>query len=298
MKLKNLDKRARFNVRKNKVIVYVLCTIYLIMVISFILLIKYLINIIENKLLETFMMIGMILATIVVPTAIIIFIYKLISKYISPSTIGELTLTNIQEITTPLKKYYGISDSSIVTKCYKSSNESFNNKDVIIFFHNKRIRITLDFNHTIKDFGCYEFMTNEIDYDIIEENRIKKTILKCRNTEFILGQKATPFIKKIVEHADCMTKLDKMIKKYCSLSNNSLDKWNYFKETYSYILLLISKKIIVSDPKKKSVDYLMEILKNDGPEYAYIIDFCSTLDCNIKYKIGVCVRGTPLLKKL
>ncbi len=196
IRFKNLDKRARMNARKNKIIAYVFVTLYFILIASFILLIKYLINIIENQVLETLMMIGMVLATIAVPIAVIVLIYNLISKYISPSTIADLTLKNIQDITLPLKKYYKVSVHSIVTKCYKSSNESFNNKDVMVFLYDGKIRIVLDFNHTIKDFGCYEFELNEFSISYVEDDGILKTLLKTGDVEFSLGRRAMPFIRK------------------------------------------------------------------------------------------------------
>lgn len=203
LRFKNLDKEARMNVRKNRIIAYVLITLYFIFVVSFIFIIKYLIKIIENRIYETLMMIGMVLATMIVPIAIIVLIYKLISKYISPTTIGELTLQNIQDITKPLRKYYKIYGPSIVTKCYKCSNESFTNKDVIIFFHNGKIRIVLDINHTIKDFGCYEIGLNEMKTSYVEEEGKIKTLLNAENIEFYLGKRAKVFIRKCFTSSRC-----------------------------------------------------------------------------------------------
>ncbi|WP_026391862.1 hypothetical protein [Haploplasma modicum] len=196
LRFKNLDRKAQMNVRKNNVIAYTMFSIYLIFIFSFIILIKYLVKIIDNLLLESLMMIGMILITVVVPLAIIVIIYNLISKYITPSATGELTLKNIQDITVPLKKYYKVSEHSIVTKCYKSSNLLFTNKDVLIFLYNGKIRIVLDFNNTIKDFGCYEFKQNDFNVSYIEDDGLKKTLLKSGDIEFILGKRANPFIRK------------------------------------------------------------------------------------------------------
>ncbi|MGM9858723.1 MAG: CPCC family cysteine-rich protein [Bacilli bacterium] len=202
-RFKNLDKEARRNVRINNIFTCFIITLYVILVVSFILLIKYLLRIIENKLFETLMMIGMVLATIVVPVVIIVLAIKLIGKYIPSSAIGELSLQNIQDITKPLKKYYRVSGPSIVTKCYNCTNESFTNKDVIIFLYNGKIRIVLDFNHTIKDFGCYEIEHKEMTTSyVVEEGKIK-TLLKTENIEFYLGKKAKAFIRKCFALSKC-----------------------------------------------------------------------------------------------
>ncbi len=203
LRFKNLDKEARRNVRINKIFICFIITLYVILVVSFILLIKYLLKIIENHIFETLMMIVMVLATIVVPFVVIALAIKLIGKFIFPSTLGELTLQNIQDITSPLKKYYKLYGPSIVTKCYKCSNESFTNKDVIIFFHKGRIRIVLDINHTIKDFGCYEFELGEMKTSYIKEEGKVKTLLSDCEFEFYLGKKANAFIRKCFTSSRC-----------------------------------------------------------------------------------------------
>lgn len=157
----------------------------------------------RNKVWETLKVIGMIFATIVIPIVIIYLIYRLISKYYSPLTIGKLTLQNIQEITSPLIKYYEVSWPKIVTKCYKCSNDFFNKKDVFIFLYKGKIRITLDFDHTTKDFGCYEFNSKEITTSYVEENGLVKTYLKAGKVEFFLGKRAKPFIKKCFTKSKC-----------------------------------------------------------------------------------------------
>lgn len=196
LRFKNLDKQARKNVIKNKAIIYALIALYFILLSSFIILIKYLDDIIENPVSKTLMMVGMVLATIIVPIAVVCFIFHLIRKSIPPVTMGELILQNIQDITAPLKKYYNIHEPLIVTKCYKCPNESFNNKDVMIFYYEGNIRITVDLNHTIKDKGCYEFNRNEFTISYVEDNGLVKASLKTDYVEFLLGKRAVPFIRK------------------------------------------------------------------------------------------------------
>lgn len=55
---------------------------------------------------------------------------------------------------------------------------------------------------------------------------------------------------------------------------------------------------IIAEPEKKPISYLREILKNNGPEYCYTICFRLKENAKKQYKIGVCVRGWPIIKAL
>lgn len=169
LRFKNLDKKAQRNARIIKAITFAFTVLYFALLASFISLTTYLSYIIENKVLKTIISIGMVIVTIVAPVAIMFFILLLVDKHLPPLTIGELTLQNIQEITLTLKKYYKISDPKTVTKCYKCSKACFDNKDITIFLHNGKIRITIDFDHSIKDLGCYEFGFEEASFYASQE---------------------------------------------------------------------------------------------------------------------------------
>ena len=106
LRFKNLDKRARMNARRNKLIAYLFVIFYFVQVILLILLIKFLTDIIENKFYETLMMMVMVLITIVVPLFVTGLLGGLTAKHLPPSSVGELTLKNIQDITTPIRTYY------------------------------------------------------------------------------------------------------------------------------------------------------------------------------------------------
>lgn len=202
-RLKQLNKKAKRNNKINHFTMSFFIVLYIALVIILILTTKYLRTMIESRLLEGFMIAGMVIAIIFVPIAIVVLIYKLIGKYIPSATIGELTLEVIEEVTKPLKKYYSVTSSSIVTKCYKSFNESFINKDVMIYQYKDKIRITLDFNRTTKDFGCYEFSLDEIECSYIEDNGLVKALLKCDDVYFELGRRAKPFIRKCFNKLKC-----------------------------------------------------------------------------------------------
>ena len=203
VRFKNLDKRARINARINKLVAHLFVIFYFVQVILFILLIKFLTEIIENQFYETLMMIVMVLITIVVPLLVTGSLIGLTKKHLPPSSVGEITLKNIQDITTPIRTYYKMLGSSLTTKCYRCSNELFNNKDVIVFRHKKSIRIILDIFHTIKDFGCYDLKYGEIETSYIEEDGIVKTLLKADKMEFVLGKRVKPFIKKCFTSSRC-----------------------------------------------------------------------------------------------
>lgn len=196
LRFKNLDKKAQRNARINNAVSLAFFALNIIPAVSLYLLTKYLARIIENKVLKGLMIAGMIIVILIFTVAITIFTGNLSDKHLPPLTIGELTLQNIQEITLTLKKYYKISDPKTVTKCYKCSKAYFDNKDIIIFLHNGKIRITIDFDHSIKDFGCYEFSFEEASFYNKEDDGLIKTFLKVGDTEFILGKRAKTFLTR------------------------------------------------------------------------------------------------------
>ena len=71
-----------------------------------------------------------------------------------------------------------------------------------------------------------------------------------------------------------------------------------FWELYDAALEFEKCGKIKREPGKKSIGYLKEILENDGPEYCYTIEFQTIGEAENRYRIGVCVRGWPLLEKV
>lgn len=100
-----------------------------------------------------------------------------------------------------------------------------------------------------------------------------------------------------VAHSDVIRDLDQMVEQYVSMRKNPhAGGWNYFWTCYSEIIRLHKEgKIFIYD-SDHDFGYLSTLFKNDGPEFAVIIHFgASKTDL---YKIGVCVRGAPLLEKV
>ena len=93
--------------------------------------------------------------------------------------------------------------------------------------------------------------------------------------------------------------LDLMIDHYHKIKKSErkeVSSHTLFFEIHKYVCDLEEQGKIITD-NKKSIKYLKEILINDGPESALVINFESKAFANKKYKIGVCVRGEPLIEK-
>ena len=71
-----------------------------------------------------------------------------------------------------------------------------------------------------------------------------------------------------------------------------------YNSIYASLLEMEKDGSIVLEPGKKGLGYLRELLINDGPEYSYTIIFWKREDPSRKYKIGVCIRGLPICKRL
>ena len=154
------------------------------------------------------------------------------------------------------------------------------------------------------------FKTEDIIYNLVIVNRtnaIDELILLLKSNNYNVSDVdifASENIERnerlyIYEVKQTFERLDKMIKKYNSISQRDfMKKYEYFQETYKYIISLLDANLIQSDSKKKSLSYLQEILDNDGPEYSYTINFSPVHDTTVIYEIGVCVRGVPLLRKI
>lgn len=99
-----------------------------------------------------------------------------------------------------LREYYGLQESCIVTKCYESSDERFNNHDVCIFVVGDELRITTNLKHGFfhgeNDLGCYAFKLDEISLAKIQSEKFLITELKAEDIVFLLGYRAKAFIEK------------------------------------------------------------------------------------------------------
>lgn len=102
------------------------------------------------------------------------------------------------------------------------------------------------------------------------------------------------------EEKERFDKLDLMIRNYEKIkkSISNICAWDApFWDIHKYVCELEEQGKINTN-SKKSIAYLKEILINDGPEYGLVINFQSKVFPKRKYKIGVCVRGEPLIWKI
>ena len=111
-----------------------------------------------DKILQGFVIAGMILAIITIPVLLLIIPYKIVERIIPPITKSKLIEDEIKMIIEPLIKYYKIPQKFIVTKCYSSTDKAVINKDIIIYIYQGKIRLVNDFYHSLKDFGCMNFL--------------------------------------------------------------------------------------------------------------------------------------------
>lgn len=92
--------------------------------------------------------------------------------------------------------------------------------------------------------------------------------------------------------------LDRMIERYHSMDSFE-EQYDYFLECLSYVVQLEKDAMLVKTKNKRySISYLKDILDHDGPKNALVIEFFNLYDSTSRYRIGVCVRGTPLLEKV
>ncbi len=80
-----------------------------------------------------------------------------------------------------IRKYYGLSDEYLITKCFDSTNTLFNDYDICIFRYGNEIRITTDmvkgFRNVNCDLGCYSIKFNELKIYKADYNNKRVTVL-------------------------------------------------------------------------------------------------------------------------
>ena len=65
---------------------------------------------------------------------------------------------------------------------------------------------------------------------------------------------------------------------------------------YEALLEMEKNGLISIEEGSKGLNYLRELLENDGPEFSYTVVFWEKNNPAKKYKIGVCIRGLPICK--
>lgn len=197
-RFKQLDKINKRNLRINKFISYAFLILYFLLIGALIVLTVRIIRLLEGVWSGLFIAF-MVVMIIILPVVVLMVVYQCLYKKIPSVTYKDLTVESIRKITKPLVKYYKISSNYVITKCYSCTDVDVENKDVIVFVYEGKLRIVNDLFHSLKDFGCYEFDYKDLTCFNIVDNGIVKTIIKTADCELILGYKAKTFIKKAFE---------------------------------------------------------------------------------------------------
>lgn len=92
--------------------------------------------------------------------------------------------------------------------------------------------------------------------------------------------------------------LDRMVQEYQSMDENKDfgKKWDYFWTCHTEVCAMHRDGKLFLYAGDCELEYLKTIIDNDGPEYSASVIF-GTDESNL-YEIGVCVRGTSILKRV
>ena len=115
----------------------------------------------------------------------------------------EMKKEFIKKASEPIRKYYGLSDEYLITKCFESTNTLFNDHDICIFRYGNEIRITTDivkgFINGNCDLGCYSIKFNELKIYKDDYNDKRATVLEFDKEKFVIGIKAYSYISKLMK---------------------------------------------------------------------------------------------------
>ena len=115
----------------------------------------------------------------------------------------EMKKEFIKKASEPIRKYYGLSDEYLITKCFESTNSLFNNHDICIFRYGNEIRITTDivkgFINGNCDLGCYSIKFNELKICKDDYNDKRVTVLEFHKEKFVIGIKAYSYIAELMK---------------------------------------------------------------------------------------------------
>lgn len=189
-----LDYSARQRYIANRQLRWIFGALFWILFVFFLSIMIVLEQKIEPVIGKTLYTILVIFVSLVLPVLLLSIPYIKLEKKYPPQSLDIIPKDIIAIISIKLLKYYKIPDYYLVTKCYDSSNRLLVNKDVLLFFHNEKLRIVNDFTSTIKDFGCYEFGLDEFILSNGKNEDILTTEIKAENFYLSLGRRAKPFI--------------------------------------------------------------------------------------------------------
>ena len=187
----------------------------------------------------------------------------------------EMRKEFIKKASEPIRKYYGLSDEYLITKCFESTNTLFNDHDICIFRYGNEIRITTDivngFINANCDLGCYLVKLEELELykDNYQNKRV--TVLNFAGEKFIVGIKAYTYIKQLMD-----TKIYKYLFKSIEINNESISFIKH-KKTVKIDFKNI-KKVDITIPKYNGIP-------GSGYDYTYMFKVFSSQSKTIIFNI-------------
>lgn len=199
----------------------------------------------------------------------------------------NFVVTNLGGKTYVNGKFYDYIEEQDLLYCFCD----FVEKSDVIYVQYKHKHVGFHFSNIFRYFKkikrskySFEKLKNKKDVELVFDNK-----------KLIFGN-----IDQLNEEKQLFDELDFMIKYYQKTKKKDPNKYTwkcYFWDVHKYVCELEQNSKIITN-NKKSISYLKDIMANDGPEYALIIEFYSKSFPKRKYRIGVCVRGEPLIEKI
>ena len=180
----------------------------------------------------------------------------------------EMRKEFIKKASEPIRKYYGLSDEYLITKCFESTNTLFNNHDICIFRYGNEIRMTTDivkgFINGNCDLGCYSIKFNELKIYKDDYNNKRVTVLEFDKEKFVIGIKAYSYIAELMK-----TKVYKYLGKTIEINEEYIYIRN--KKKIEKIEIKAIKKIELEIPQYTGIpgsghsyNYTFKVLDNNS----------------------------------
>lgn len=195
-RIRLLDKSARQRYISNRLFISFIGVSYWVLLVLFFIGMIFLEKTIEPMFGIKLNTILNIFISLVMPLLILIYPYNKLEKKYPRQSLEPIPRELISTVNIKLLKYYKIPENYLITKCYDCSNPQLIDKDVLLFFHNEKLRMVNDFTSTIKDFGCYEMDLNELDLSYGTNDCIITTEIRLRKFSCSLGKRAKSFISR------------------------------------------------------------------------------------------------------
>ena len=203
---KNLTQDQQRTARRMKAWSNFTLTVIFTLLIGFCIVISYLLKQIprpDGGFVEFLVEFGIVLLGILLfclACILIVFLTKPLINKVESYPLPTATKAILSKSCKHLREYYQLEEPYIITKCFASSNENFNNHDICLFIVGDELRLTTDlvrgFLHGERDLGCYALKAAEITLIKHQHEAQLRVELKANEVAFLLGYRAKSFIEK------------------------------------------------------------------------------------------------------